>query len=480
MKPPRCLALALWLISSAAHADYVPGTETAPEPLRQFRGAWIASVHHLNWPSKGGLSASAQQAQLLALLDQAVSLRLNAIIFQVRPACDALYASKLEPWSQWLTGRMGGSPGYDPLEFAIREAHRRGLELHAWINPFRAIASNDTSPAANHVARTHPDWLRRYGSQQWMDPGEPQARAHTLAVCADLVRRYDLDGLHLDDYFYPYPIKRSDGTKIPFPDDSTYAAYGKGTDRPSWRRANIDAFVQALYAQVKAAKPAVKLGISPFGIWRPNVPSGIVARLDAYEELAGDSRKWLAQGWCDYFSPQLYWRIDPPDQSFSALFQWWTSQNSRQRHLWPGIATDRIESSDDPGRPAGEMVRQVMLTPQGQIHWNLGALKQNRGGLNPLLTKGPYAQSALVPASPWLGNALPARPQASLTESKLTCPAQSNTRWFLLQTKDVTGWKSTLLPSTIGTYQIPGTPQALSLRASSPTGLLGPAILWKR
>jgi len=355
---------------------------------REFRAAWVATVHNLDWPSRPGLSAGAQQTELRAILDRAASLKLNAILLQVRPMSDALYASSKEPWSQFLTGAQGTSPGYDPLEFAITEAHARGIELHAWINPFRAASNASARLAANHVAKQHPEWVRRYGAQLWVDPGEPAARDYVLGVITDLVSRYDLDGVHIDDYFYPYPLKGG----ASFPDESSWQRLGvkTGLSRADWRRENINDFVRSMYRTVKSTKPAVRVGISPFGIWRPGIPAGTEAQLDAYAHLFADSRKWLAEGWCDYMAPQLYWSIEGK-QSFPLLLDWWRAQ-SRGKPIWPGLAVDRIGSA----RPAREIINQIDLTRRGtnspgHIHWSMKSLMQNRGGVADLLRAGPYA-----------------------------------------------------------------------------------------
>ena len=363
---------------------------------REFRAAWVATVHNLDWPSRPGLPAAAQKAELRAILDRAAQLKLNALLFQVRPASDALYASPREPWSRYLTGTQGVSPGYDPLEFAISEAHARGIELHAWINPFRAVSNVNSQLAPNHIAKTHPEWVRRHGVQLWVDPGEPAAREYVLGIFQDIVRRYNVDGVHIDDYFYPYPLK---GKGPWFPDDASWQKYGvkSGLSREDWRRDNINKFVQAMYRTVKATRPSAKVGISPFGIWRPGIPPTTEAQLDAYGHLYADSRKWLTEGWCDYFSPQLYWSIQPAKQSFPVLLEWWRSQ-SRGTPVWPGIATERI----GPSRPASEIIKQIALTRQGtnspgHIHWSMKALMRNQGGVADALRSGPYAESAKAP-----------------------------------------------------------------------------------
>ena len=366
----------------------------------EFRGAWVATVYNLDWPSKPGLPAAEQKAQLRAILDRAAQLKLNAILLQVRPASDALYASKREPWSAFLTGKQGVSPGYDPLEFAISEAHARGIELHAWVNPFRAATSTGKGAASNHVTQTHPEWIRRFGTQLWIDPGEPAARDYVRDVIVDIVRRYDIDGVHIDDYFYPYPLKPGDAS---FPDDASWERHGaaSGLSRPDWRRDNINRFVEALYRGVKAEKSSVRVGISPFGIWRPRVPATIEAQLDAYAQLFADSRHWLQQGWCDYLAPQLYWGIEPAKQSFPVLLKWWREQSRAGRPIWPGIATERIGEK----RSAQEITRQIALTREGlfenaapgHIHWSMKALMRDQGGIDGVLTREVYTERAELP-----------------------------------------------------------------------------------
>ncbi len=355
---------------------------------REFRAAWVATVHNLDWPSKPGLSAAEQKAQLRAILNRAAELKLNAILLQVRPASDALYVSRREPWSAFLSGEQGVGPGYDPLEFAISEAHARGIQLHAWVNPFRAATGSKAPPAANHVTRTHPEWVRAYGGQKWIDPGEPAARRYVIEVILDIVRRYDIDGLHIDDYFYPYPKGGAE-----FPDGATWERRGvaSGTSKADWRRDNINRFVEDMYRSVKAAKPSVQVGISPFGIWRPGVPATTEAQLDSYVHLFADSRKWLAEGWCDYLAPQLYWSCEPAKQSFPVLLDWWRSQSRAGKPIWPGIATERIGAT----RPASEIARQIALTRKGtsepgHIHWSMKALMKNQGGVAELLKRDVY------------------------------------------------------------------------------------------
>ncbi|MEI6674644.1 MAG: family 10 glycosylhydrolase [Verrucomicrobiota bacterium] len=380
---------------------YRPVNEKPPALAREFRGAWIACIYNLDWPSAKGLSAASQQAELRAILDKLVALKMNAVIFQVRPHCDAVYASALEPWSPWLSGTMGRTPGYDPLAFCIREAHARGIEVHAWFNPFRALPNTAHPTSSTHVTRAAPQITKRYGALVWCDPALTETRQRALNAILDVVRRYDVDGVHLDDYFYPYP-----SGNLSFAD-------GKS---PAQRRAYIDEFVRNLYAAVKRQKPWVRVGISPFGIWKPGAPAGIEAKLNSYEELACDSRKWLQNGWVDYLAPQLYWRISPQKHSFPALLAWWRQQGARP--VWPGIATARIGSSEDPGRPASEITNQIDLTRKigdnwnGHIHWSAKSLVSNRGGIATRLAST-YTQPSAIPPMPWLSKAAPAAPEVS-------------------------------------------------------------------
>ncbi len=371
---------------------------------REFRAAWVACVYNIDWPSRIGLSSSSQQAEMRALLDRMAAMRMNAVIFQVRPNADAVYASSIEPWSHWISGRQGVSPGYDPLAYGIQQAHARGIEVHAWFNPFRALPNADLPTSSTHVTKTHPSVIKRFKTYKWMDPSSSFTQDRALSVIMDVVNRYDVDGVHIDDYFYPYPDVDSKGrARSDFPDGKT----------PAQRRVAVDQFVEKMYRSVKAKKPWVRVGISPFGIWRPGVPAGTTAGIDAYHHLAADSRKWLQQGWCDYLSPQLYWRIQGP-QSYSRLLAWWRAQGTRP--VWPGIAASRVDSTEDPGRPASEIVNQVSLSRSigqnyvGQVFWSMKSLMQNRGGVSDELVKKFYQQPALVPPMPWVNAKSPLTP----------------------------------------------------------------------
>jgi uncharacterized lipoprotein YddW (UPF0748 family) len=470
----------------AAGEVYSPVVVTPPEPPREFRGAWITEVAtNPDWPSKPGLPAAQQKAEMIALLDHAQQLHLNAVFFQVRPACDAFYSSLIEPWSDRITGTMGRAPEpfYDPLAFAIAEAHKRGLQLHAWFNPFRAAHPSTKSPtAANHITRTHPELIRHYGDQVWLDPGEPPAQARTLAVVLDVVKRYDVDGIVFDDYFYPYPIKNWAGRKLDFPDDASWKKYGvpSGLTREDWRRKNVNQLVQNVSQAIKAAKPQVQFGISPFGIWRPQNPPQIKG-LDAYGTIYADARLWLASGWVDFLAPQLYWPVAEREHSFPVLFNWWRSQNPKGRHIYAGL--------DDTKFPADEITRQIQTvhtqtSVSGEIHYHLCSVAEN-----PALAaavRAQYAQTALVPASPWLAALPPDKPQLVVTTNSRS---SVSLRWetsgdkpawlWVLQFQTNQVWTTKILPADSTTWTFDNSkPEAVSIRAVDRVGnLSSPAAL---
>jgi uncharacterized lipoprotein YddW (UPF0748 family) len=441
-------------------------TLVAPRVAREFRGVWVTSVANMDWPSRPGLPVAQQKEELIRILDRASALNLNAVVLQVRPSGDALYASKKEPWSYFLTGQMGKAPVpfYDPLAFAIDEAHARGLELHAWVNPYRAHYPADKSPiAANHIARRRPNLVVRYGPYLWMDPGSKEVREHTVDVVRDIVRRYDIDGLHIDDYFYPYRERNRRRREIPFPDSRTWLAYKRGggtLTRDDWRRRNVDLLVEQLYKAVHDEKPWVKFGVSPFGIWRPGNPPS-VRGLDAYSEIYADSRKWIRNGWLDYMSPQLYFRSTAPQQPYDELLHWWAEQNAFNRHIWVGNYTSRV-MGEGANWPASEMLDQIRLTradsgASGNLHFTMNVFLQNRDSLNDKLITGPYAVPALVPPSPWLESKAPEAPSATATVDTLsgrttvTLAAGGSTpvRLWVVRAHFADHWTTSVVPGNV-------------------------------
>ncbi|MFA7344443.1 MAG: family 10 glycosylhydrolase [Terrimicrobiaceae bacterium] len=353
----------------------------------EFRGAWISSVYNINFPSGSGLSAETQKAQAARLLDAARAAGINAVMLQVRPESDALYESQIEPWSRYLTGTQGRSPGYDPLAFFIAEAKKRGIAVHAWMNPYRAAANSSQPRAENHISRKFPQFAYKVGGVLWMDPGSPQVRHQIVNVARDLAKRYDIAGIHIDDYFYPYP--KDGGGVYPFPDDGTYAGYraaGGHLDKGDWRRDNVNTLVRELGEAVHSARPGVMFGASPFGIYTKGSPPDVKAGVDQYHELYSDPVKWMREGWVDYLAPQLYWAEGGP-QSFSSLLRWWRSSriNPRGVPVWPGIAVDRLSSH---GWSASEISTQLGLekaiAPRGRggfLLWNIGPVARNTKGI---------------------------------------------------------------------------------------------------
>jgi uncharacterized lipoprotein YddW (UPF0748 family) len=419
------LVLALAFLAGCTTVPKV--VENPPPAPREFRGVWVATVANIDWPSATGLTAAQQQAETIVILDRAKALNLNAIILQVRPAADALYPSALEPWSEYLSGRQGGDPGYDPLKFWVEEAHRRGLQLHAWFNPYRARHFQAKSGfAPTHIARTHPGSVKAYGDYHWMDPGDAFASRRTVEVVADVVRRYDLDGVHIDDYFYPYPIPVPDAPKpapgepaatIDFPDEPSWRLYRDGggkLSRAGWRRQNVDQLVERLYRAIHQVKAHVLFGVSPFGLGRPERRPPGIKGFSQYDQLYADVERWLENGWLDYLAPQLYWPRDRKGQEFAVLLDYWQRQNPAQRHLWPGFFTSSI--NDTPKSwTAEEILGQIDLVraapaATGHIHYSMIALQQDRKGISTRLQAGPNAAPALVPATPWLDAVPPPAP----------------------------------------------------------------------
>ena len=413
-----------------------PADVPPPSP-REFRGVWVATVANIDWPSKPGLPTSQQRAEMLAILDRSRALNLNAIVLQVRPAADAIYPSSLEPWSEFLTGKQGRAPEplYDPLREWIAESHRRGLELHAWFNPYRARhqrAISELDPS--HLAKTHPGVVKTYGELMWMDPGEPVAQKRTLDVVREVVRNYDLDGVHLDDYFYPYPIAdhapaaanaaaltnpgaAASPKNLEFPDDPAWQRYlagGGKLTRADWRRQNVDQLVEALYRNIHAIKPHVRFGISPFGIGRPDRRPPGVGGFSQYDQLYADVELWIERGWMDYLTPQLYWPRAQKAQAFEVLLDYWAGQNLKKRHLWPGLYTSQVGAEPKPWEVA-EITGQIEVlrsrpAATGHVHFSMVPLLKNSRGLNDALAAGPYAAAALVPATPWLDSTPPSAP----------------------------------------------------------------------
>ncbi|GAB2855127.1 family 10 glycosylhydrolase [Streptomyces deserti] len=383
------------------------GTEQHPRraPL-ELRGMWIATVANRDFPSRTGLTAAEQRAELIGLFDLAVRNRLNTVVFQVRPAADALWPSPYEPWSQYLTGTQGAAPGWDPLGTAVQEAHARGLELHAWFNPYRVAAHGDlTRLVASHPARAHPDWVVTYGGKLYYNPGLPEARAFVQDAMLDAVRKYPVDAVHFDDYFYPYPVAGQT-----FDDDAAYDRYGAAfPDRAAWRRDNINKLVLEMAARIKQIRPAARFGISPFGVWRnaatDPLGSGTQAGVQTYDDLHADTRRWVRESWIDYLCPQLYWNIGFAAADYAKLLSWWdeVARGSATR-LYVGEA---LYKAGDPAQPGAwqdpaELSRHLTLARdhaqvRGHVFFAARDVSTDRIGAMARVVADHYQQPAKPP-----------------------------------------------------------------------------------
>jgi uncharacterized lipoprotein YddW (UPF0748 family) len=379
-------------------AVFPPPVETvAVGHEREFRGVWIATVANINFPSRRGLSAQQLRDELDALIDITARSGLNAIVFQARPEGDAMYASSIEPWSHFLTGTQGADPGLDPLAYLIERAHERAIEVHAWLNPYRAKSNRSSVAVSPHLSVTAATYAYPYGNTLWMDPGAQTVQQRLLDVIADLVSRYDLDGIHFDDYFYPYP----DG---PFPDDVTWQAYraaGGTLTRDDWRRDNVNRMVEAVHGLILDLNPSVRFGISPFGIYRPGIPPGIRG-LDQYASIFADPVRWMEEGWLDYVAPQLYWPTTQTAQAYETLLAWWVTVNPRV-HVFAGTYLSRLGDTD--AWSVAEFREQVRLSrayrsggSTGNIHFQIGPLVTNRSGIRDVFAQELYLRPALTPA----------------------------------------------------------------------------------
>jgi uncharacterized lipoprotein YddW (UPF0748 family) len=392
-------------------------------PKYEMRAAWVATVNNLDFPSSKNLTTEAQRIEFIRILDQTRAMGINAVVVQIRSNGDALYFSASEPWAEQLTGLQGRAPTpfYDPLVFMVEEAHKRGLEFHAWFNPYRAVPNVNTAVlAANHVATLHPEWLLSYGNLRVLNPGLEPVRDYLTRVILEVVQRYDIDGVHFDDYFYPYPQ-----TGLVLDDASTFAANNRGIlDRGDWRRDNINLLIKQVSDSIVRAKPWVKFGISPFGIWQNRTsaqPLGSETRgLQSYSDIFADSRKWAEQGWVDYLTPQLYWNIGLSVANYELLVPWW-AQNSFNRHLYIGQGVYKIGT--DAAWNAAQMPTQLNLnrsnpfTVRGSFFYRTLNLNQNLLGFRDSLKNNFYKFPAMPPRMDWKDQ-VPPPPPLNLTAQK--------------------------------------------------------------
>lgn len=405
---------------------------TIAQPKREMRAVWVAHVNNIDFPSSASMSESQQKAQFIAILDDFVRNNINAAIVQIRTNCDASYPSDLEPWSAFWTGKQGVGPGYDPLGFMIEECHKRNIEFHAWFNPYRAAASLSTYAADNHVRKKHPAWIMSYNGLQMLDPALPEVREYVTQVILDVVQKYDIDAVHFDDYFYPYPV-----TGVTLNDDASFSAYSRGfSNKADWRRDNINLLVKMVSENIKKIKPWVKFGISPFGIWKNKTASQPDASetkgLEAFHSIYADSRKWIQDGWVDYLAPQIYWSIGFSIANFGVLVPWWAQNKGNfDRHLYIGHAAYRINNggTDPNWSNPSEMPKQINLNRNvngvnGSIFYNTTSFRRNLLGFNDSIQNNQYKLKAFVPLMPWID----ADPPAQVTGLKI---AKTNNGYIL-------------------------------------------------
>jgi uncharacterized lipoprotein YddW (UPF0748 family) len=414
------------------------GSGLAPtRPKYEFRAVWVASVENIDWPSKKGLPVDSQKVEFTRLLDQHQRNGFNAMVVQIRPAADAFYASSYEPWSEWLTGVQGQAPSpyYDPLQFMIEETHRRGMEFHAWINPYRAVKTiGKSSVAADHISRQHPDWFVRFENTLYFDPGNKAVQAYVTNVVRDIVHRYDIDAIHMDDYFYPYDIVENGPRGKDFPDGPSYGRCECSLSKGDWRRSNVDSVILQISRAIKKEKPWVKFGISPFAIWRNNSqdPEGSDTHggTTDYDNLYANIVLWLKQGWIDYVVPQIYFEFSQPRAPYGPLLDWW-AHHSYGRQCYIGLGIYRANTSAawrDPNLlPRQVQAMRTYPTVQGAVYFSSKSFDDNPLGWCDSLRNNYYNYPALIPPMPWIDSVKPASPQFRIENDP---KALSSTAWL--------------------------------------------------
>jgi uncharacterized lipoprotein YddW (UPF0748 family) len=377
-------------------------TSTAQATKPEMRAVWVATVDNIDWPDKPTINSEEQRASFIRLLDMHQRNGLNAIIMQIRPATDAMYPSPFEPWSQWLTGRQGQPPVpyYDPLEFMVTETHKRGMEFHAWMNPYRAVFNiRSSSITSTHISRIHPEWFLTYGDKKYFNPGSKEAQDYVVSVVKDVVSRYAVDAIHFDDYFYPYPIPGKE-----FPDVALFHKYGNGLSKDEWRRSNVDSIIVKLSRTIRSVNNKCQFGISPFGVWRnaDKDPEGSNTKAGPtnYDVLYADILLWLKNGWIDYVAPQIYWEFGHPLAAFEVLVDWW-SKHTYGKNCYIGLAIYRAGSNaawkDKTQLP--RQIEKIRNTPnvQGMIFFSSKSFEKNQYGWSDSIRLNYFKEPALVP-----------------------------------------------------------------------------------
>lgn len=392
-------------------------------PKREFRAVWIATVGNIDWPSKQGLDAEIQKSEFKSILMQCKKNGLNAVIVQIRPSADALYNSPYENWSRYLSGKQGQSPMpyYDPLSFMVEEAHKQCIEFHAWFNPYRALVDANKNPnTKDHITWQHPEWFLNYGGKKYFDPGLPEVRDYFTKIVLDVVKRYDIDAVHFDDYFYPYRIAH-----VEFPDYNSFTKYkGNFSIKDDWRRHNVDVLIESLSKKIKETKPYVKFGISPFGVWRnfSKDPEGSHTNggQTNYDDLYADVLLWLKKGWIDYILPQLYWEMGHKAADYNELLRWW-SEHAYGKNLYIGHGLYQVGvSSKACWRSMNEISQQVMASRStnnvdGSAYYSANAFKKNLCGLNYSMQNEINSRPALLPTMSWMDQEAPKAPNVKIS-----------------------------------------------------------------
>lgn len=397
-------------------------------PKYEFRAVWVASVENIDWPSKKGLPVDSQKAEFIRLLEMHLHNGLNAVVVQIRPAADAFFPSPYEPWSEWLTGIQGQppSPYYDPLAFMIDETHKRGMEFHAWCNPYRAVHTiGKSSIAPGHITRQHPGWFVRFQKTLYFDPGNKEVQDYVTNIIRDIVRRYDIDALHFDDYFYPYDIVEGGGPGKDFPDNPSYARYGNGLSKGDWRRANVDSIILRISKVIKEEKPHCKFGISPFAIWRNSTkdPEGSLTQAGQtdYDNLYADILLWLKNGWIDYVVPQIYFEFSHVHAPYAILVDWW-ARHTYGRQCFIGLAPF-LAGTRPAWRDSTQLTRQIQTLReypriQGAVFFSSKSFETNPNGWSDSLQNNYFNYPALIPPMPWIDSTKPHPPQLHLEQDQ--------------------------------------------------------------
>jgi uncharacterized lipoprotein YddW (UPF0748 family) len=441
---------------------------------RELRGLWVATVANLDFPTRPGLSVEAQKAELDALVGRTADLGFNALVFQVRPEGDAFYASELEPWSRFLTGQQGRDPGFDPLAHLVDAAHARGVEVHAWFNPYRAQSSRKANTHSSHISQWAAAHAIPWGGLLWLDPGVPEVQQHAVSVVRDVVTRYDIDGVHLDDYFYPYP----DGGKS-FPDERSYQQYraaGGQLERDDWRRHNVDTLVHELAHAVKSVRPDVRFGISPFGIYRPGYPEGIRG-MDQYTAIFADPMAWYREGYVDYLAPQLYWPTTKELQRYDRLLGWWNEHSEAARPLVVGL--DLTKVGNDSAWHLEELRTQIVLArgadrTAGHIWFRATPVLKNQAGVADLLADL-YRGPALPPPIARITDPVPPPEFEADSSGVHLTDDRERLKGYMLYRDDAGAWAAErFIPRVMARVDLP--PGRYAISAVSRAGVESPGV----